>query len=296
MNRVDKRRVRAAFSRSAGAYDAHAEVQVRVRERTLALMADVTPPSGRVLDVGAGTGALLGRLASERPSLRAAAVDLAPGMCARARVAAPGAALAAADAEALPFGAGLFDVVVSTSTLQWLPRLAPALAEMRRVLAPGGAVCVALFGERTLHELRDAWRAAAAPRGQEQDAPAARTHRFASRAALEGALAEAGLEPGAVIEEELVEWHTDARAVLRALKALGASSAVPGRSGLGGRRVTLELLRRYDEAHAGPSGVPATYHVLYALARAAVTVPRRPPSPRAPSAAPASPSRARTGS
>jgi hypothetical protein len=28
----------------------------------------------------------------------------------------------------------------------------------------------------------------------------------------------------------------------------------------------MEMLRRYDEAHAGPSGVPATYHVVYALA------------------------------
>jgi hypothetical protein len=26
------------------------------------------------------------------------------------------------------------------------------------------------------------------------------------------------------------------------------------------------MLRRYDEAHAGPAGVPATYHVVYAVA------------------------------
>jgi len=295
VNPVDKRRVGAAFSRSADAYDAHAEVQVRVRERALGLAAAVAPAAGRVLDVGAGTGALLARLAAERPALLAAAVDLAPGMCARARVAAPRAALAAADAEALPFRAGVFDLVVSTSTLQWLPRLEPSLAEMRRVLAPGGAVCVALFGERTLHELRRAWRSAANA-ARASDGRAAGTHRFASHAALESALAAAGLQPAAVHEEELVEWHADARAVLRALKALGASSAVPGRAGLGGRRVTLEMLRRYEEAHAGPAGVPATYHVLYAVARAAVTARRSPPSPRAPSSGPAAPSRAGTGS
>jgi malonyl-CoA O-methyltransferase len=290
VNPVDKRRVRAAFSRAAGRYDAHAAVQARVRERALALAAAAAPGARRVLDVGSGTGALLAALAAARPGLRAAAVDLAPGMCAATRAAAPGVAVAAADAEALPFAAGSFDLVVSTSTLQWVPRLGPALAEVRRVLAPGGVACLALFGERTLHELRAAWRAAAGPGAPD------RTHRFSSRDALDRALAGAGLAAD-VEEEELVERHADARAVLRALKALGASSAVPapgGARGLGGRAETLELLRRYDAAHGGPAGVPATYHALYAVARPAARA-FRSPSPRAPSAGPAAPSRAGSG-
>jgi malonyl-CoA O-methyltransferase len=69
-----------------------------------------------------------------------------------------------------------------------------------------------------------------------------------------------------VVEERLVEWHPDARAVLRALKEIGASSAVPGRSGLGGRTATVEMLARYDATHRAARGVPATYHVLVALA------------------------------
>lgn len=260
-NRVDKRRVRAAFSRSAGAYEGRATVQRRVRERVLSLVDEAAPRARRALDVGAGTGALLARLAADRPGLRAAAVDLAPGMCAAVRAAAPGALVTAADAEALPFRAGAFDLFVSTSTFQWLPRLEPAFAEARRVLAPGGALVVALFGERTLVELREAW-CAAAPAGAPD-----RTHAFATAAEVTAALDEAGLAGATVFEEELVEWHEDARAVLRALKAVGASSAVPERAGLGGRARTLEMLRRYDEAHAGPEGVPATYQVVYAVAR-----------------------------
>jgi malonyl-CoA O-methyltransferase len=210
-------------------------------------------------------------------------------MCAATRAAVPSARVAAGDAEALPFADASFDLVVSTSTLQWLPRLGPALAEVRRVLAPGGVACLALFGERTLHELRAAWRAAAGPRAPD------RTHRFATRGTLAGALAEAGLAADALEEDELVERHPDARAVLRALKALGASSAVPGGRGLGGRAETLELLRRYDAAHGGPAGLPATYHVLYAIARAAPGITARAPSPRALAAAPGAPSRAGSG-
>jgi malonyl-CoA O-methyltransferase len=254
--------VRAAFSRSAGAYDARAAVQREVQERVLALLREVAPGARRLLDVGSGTGALLARLCAERPGLAAAAVDLAPGMCAATRRAAPRTAVAAADAEALPFRAASFELVVSTSTLQWLPRLDTALAEMHRVLAPGGALALALFGARTLHELRTSWRDA------RPATDLARTHRFHTRAELEAALREAGFELAGVEEEELVERHPDARAVLRALKDVGASVAVPERGrGLGGRAATLEMLRSYDARHRGPDGVPATYHVLTAVAR-----------------------------
>lgn len=260
MNRVDKQRVRASFSRSAAAYDARATVQRRVRERVLGLLAAAAPHARRAIDVGAGTGALLARLAEARPGLAAAAVDLAPGMCAAARAAAPRALVAAADAEALPFRSGAFDLFVSTSAFQWLPRLGPAVAEAHRVLAPGGVLCLALFGARTLAELRGAWRAASGEEAVE------RTHAFFGKGDVERAVAGAGFRSPSVFEEDVVEWHDDARAVLRALKEVGAASAVPGRAGLGGRARTLEMLRRYDEAHAGAPGVPATYHVVYALA------------------------------
>lgn len=259
MNPVDKRRVRASFSRSAARYDDRASVQRHVRDRVLSLALAAAPRARRALDVGAGTGALLAALARERPGLATAAIDLAPGMCAVARGAAPRAAIAAADAEALPFRPASFDLVLSTSTFQWLSRLEPAMAEVRRVLAPGGAFCLALFGAQTLVELREAWGAAAGD--------ARRTHRFFTRDEVAAALAATGLE-GARLEEELVvERHADARAVLRALREVGAGSAVPGRAGLGGRTATLEAVRRYDLAHGGADGVPATYHVVYAVAR-----------------------------
>jgi malonyl-CoA O-methyltransferase len=68
------------------------------------------------------------------------------------------------------------------------------------------------------------------------------------------------------VEEDLVERHDDARAVLRSLKAIGATNAVPGARGLGGRRETLEMLRRYEARHAGRAGIPCTWHVVYLVA------------------------------
>jgi malonyl-CoA O-methyltransferase len=168
--------------------------------------------------------------------------------------------VAAGDAEALPFRDGAFDLLASTSTFQWLEALEPALAECARVLAPGGRLVLALFAERTLHELKGAWRAAAG------DGAPDRTHRFFTKGDVARALAAAGLDPLRLDEEELVEHHPDARAVLRELKAIGAQNATPGGAGLAGRRTTLEMLRRYDALHGRSQGVPATWHMVYAVA------------------------------
>jgi SAM-dependent methyltransferase len=74
---------------------------------------------------------------------------------ARARLG-PRALLAEADAVALPFRAGAFDLVVSASALHHWPDLAAALSEMRRVLAPGGRVAITDWcADRWLDRIRD---------------------------------------------------------------------------------------------------------------------------------------------
>jgi malonyl-CoA O-methyltransferase len=269
VNAVDKARMRRAFSRGAAEYDAHAVVQRRAVDRLLELAASHSRAPGRVLDVGCGTGALLARLAVAYPSAALAGIDLAPGMAQAASRRVGGARLAVADAEALPFPSAAFDLVLSTSTFQWLSRLEPAVSEARRVLARGGVVALALFGGETLHELRGAWREAL-PAGEPE-----RTHGFHDRRALEAALAHAGLRADVLESETVVERHADALALLRALKRIGAGNATPGAAGCApggcglGARATLDrMARAYEARHGGPAGVPATWEIVYAVARA----------------------------
>jgi SAM-dependent methyltransferase len=106
---------------------------------------------GRVLEVGAGTGFLLLNLWSAGFIEEAHATDLSPGMlgvCA-ANAARLGCAVrtAAGDAECLPYADGTFDLVVGHAFLHHLPDYAGAIAEMARVLRPGGALLIA--GEPT---------------------------------------------------------------------------------------------------------------------------------------------------
>ena len=93
----------------------------------------------RVLDAGCGTGYLAAGLRRARPDVLVVGSDLSAGMLGNARAA--GAwPLVQGDAGRLPFGDGSFDVVVARGVLHHLPDVAGALAEWRRVLAPGGAV------------------------------------------------------------------------------------------------------------------------------------------------------------
>jgi SAM-dependent methyltransferase len=104
------------------------------------------PPreGARVLDVGCGTGEITARLLERFPGASAVGVDLEEPHLdrARARCAAFGerARFQRDDALALSFGDAQFDLVVCRHVLQALPDAPRAVAEMRRVLRPGGRV------------------------------------------------------------------------------------------------------------------------------------------------------------
>lgn len=100
---------------------------------------------GRVLDVGCGTGNLLGLLAKSGARVDAyAGIDPAPAMLrvAAGKLRASGirGALAAAPAEALPFADAAFDTAVCASNLHDWADPGAGMAEIRRVLRPGGTL------------------------------------------------------------------------------------------------------------------------------------------------------------
>lgn len=105
-------------------------------------------PGERVLDVGTGTGVVA--LAAAHRGARVDAVDLTPALLTVAR---DNAKLAGredivwteGDAEALPYPDASFDVVVSQFGHMFAPRPDVAIAEMRRVLRPGGRVAFATW-------------------------------------------------------------------------------------------------------------------------------------------------------
>lgn len=105
----------------------------------------------RVLDVGCGAGVDLARFAAA--GARATGVDLSPKAIALARQnlrhRAIGAALAVADGEALPFREGAFEYVFAHGVVQYTADPRQLVAEVRRVLAPGGTAFFQVYNRRS---------------------------------------------------------------------------------------------------------------------------------------------------
>ena len=120
------------------------------------------PARGDVLELGCGPGWFW---AAARPfvssGVRLTLTDLSAGMVAEAaaRVAGlghwRGVHGQVADAAALPFAAASFDAVMASHMLYHLPAPAAGVAEIARVLRPGGLAVVATNGAANLRELFD---------------------------------------------------------------------------------------------------------------------------------------------
>jgi SAM-dependent methyltransferase len=114
----------------------------RVQARVVEAARESAPEARSVLDVGCGTGRLLLRLGEVYPAARLTGVDPAPGM---ARIAGQRHRIMAmvGSAERLPLQAGSFDLVVTTMSFHHWVDQRLGLAEVRRVLVPGGHLLLA---------------------------------------------------------------------------------------------------------------------------------------------------------
>jgi SAM-dependent methyltransferase len=120
--------------------------------RELAFEAIAAARPRRALDVGCGRGELAERIRDELGA-EVRAVDQSERMVDLTRARGVDAILG--DVQALPFGDGEFDVVVANWMLYHVPDLDRGLAELARVLRPGGRLVAATNGIRHLGELWD---------------------------------------------------------------------------------------------------------------------------------------------
>jgi malonyl-CoA O-methyltransferase len=264
MAEIERELVKKAFGRHAGQYDSLAKVQKKVTDRVAEMLTSCISPPATLLDIGAGTGRLLEKVSRIFPETDLVGVDLAFGMAQIARNRLEHinrASLVCSDAENLPFQENSFDIVVSTSTYQWISPLEKAFEEAHRVLKPSGRFMFALFGEKTLFELKESYRNAAI----HADRPLAdRMHRFATDAEVLAVMRCAGFSGCSVHNEIEIEVHTDVAALLRSIKGIGAGNAIrTSDRGLSGRSTMLRMMEMYRDKYAANGGVKASYHVLY---------------------------------
>lgn len=255
---LDGHAVRAHFERAADSYDSAAALQAEVARRLVERLEMVKLQPVRILDLGAGTGLAAAGLLERYSRARVIASDLALGMLRHASRRGrwrhrPFAV--AADAAALPFCDGAFDLVCSSLMLQWCHPPGRVFDEVRRMLAPGGLFMFATLGPDTLRELRASWAEVDGGR---------HVGLFMDMHDLGDAMLRAGFLDPVVDVERITLTYNEVTGLLRDLKALGATNASAGRGkGLGGRTVLTDMCRAYETYRRDDGLLPATYEVVY---------------------------------
>lgn len=264
LNGLDRRQIRRAFERAAGSYDEAAVVQRQMVDELMERLALIKVQPDRILDVGCGTGYARPHLKKRFPGAQYIGADIAEGMLQRARPRSPlgardwrlrrNAHWACADVERLPLADRSVDLVFCCAVLQWCDP-EKAIAEMHRVLEPGGVLMFATFGPDTLGELREVWA--------EVDT-GVHVHEFIDMHILGDILVDAGLELPVVDVNYLTVTHATVMSCLKDLKAIGANNAAGARArGL----MPRGRLRALEEAYAPRRNrdglIETTYEIVY---------------------------------
>ena len=133
------------FDTAADHYDRTRAISDEAMERTISLLASELRDRGRVLEVGVGTGLLALRL--HEAGIPVFGLDLSAPMLAKLVEKAGGVPplpLVMGDATAMPFADGAFGAAYLRWVLHLIPDWRVALAEMARVVRPGGVLLVSL--------------------------------------------------------------------------------------------------------------------------------------------------------
>lgn len=272
MNSVfDPRQVRRAFSRASQGYAAAAALQREVEARLLESLDYLTLRQGDedrtpdvVLDLGCGPAHAATAMRKRWPRARVVAVDLALPMLQQAKPRSGWNPLQKpverinADARALPLADHCVDVLFCNLCLQWVDDLSAVFAGFRRVLKPEGLLLCSTFGPDTLHELRTAF-------AQADDTP--HVSPFASIARFGDALMHAGFRDPVLDRDLFVHGHDDLPALMRELRALGATNALATRRHtLTGKARFAKAAEAYANERRDDGRLPVTWEVIYAQA------------------------------
>lgn len=260
---VDKPRVRRAFDRAAATYDQYARLQAMVREDMLERLSGIRIEPRAVLDLGCGTGAAMRHLRQLYPRAQILGLDFSQGMLGEARRWRPWMRKplwVCGDMERLPLKSASMDLVFSSLSVQWGNDLAATLAEVRRVLKPGGVLMFSSLGPDTLKELRSAWQSA-------DENQYAHVNMFLDMHDVGDALLRVGLRDPVMDVERMTLKYADVESIMRSLKGIGAQNNMQGRArGLTAKTRLQRLCAGYETRRGEDGLLPVTYEVVHGLA------------------------------
>lgn len=254
---LDRQQARRAFEKAADGYDEAAVLQQEIGRRLLERLDVIHCDPGRILDLGAGTGACARSLMQRYPLADIIALDIAHAMLRKTQARIGDTrylTCVCADGERLPFADNSFDFIFSNLMLQWCTELIPVFTELRRVLRPGGLLLFTSFGPDTLMELRASW--------SDVD-DYTHVNSFIDMHNVGDALVTTRWAEPVIDAERITVTYREVGTLMQDLKHIGAHNVTRQRPrGLTGRQRMNKMIAAYEQFRE--DGVlPASYEVVY---------------------------------
>lgn len=245
--------IRNSFGRAAWSYYDSAEVQKEV-----AGICASNCPDGHyenVLDIGSGVGFLAGNFTKRISCSNYFSLDMTLPMLLEQRVHFHNPMLLAADGEALPFRQNCFDLVISSSAMQWYMAPERSIFETFECLKPGGIFSFSIFVEGTLKELADVSLKTGFGRMYDLKSEKSYLDIFKNVGGIEFAFDL----------RDFVSLHSSVREFLKKHKMTGAGAS--GKKMNVSKRHYQEFVREYERLYSLDGKVKSTFRSLFVYGR-----------------------------
>ena len=261
---IDKNIKRKAFNRAAKTYDQYCVLQDRISQELFDRLALIKIEPKNILDLGAGTGANGLSLKKIYKHAQIINYDFAKNMLFKAKFKQTSVldrlinnkifSYVCGDLEAIPFRPNTFDLIWSSSTLQWCNNLPETLGMIRSILKPGGLFIFSSFGPGTLIELKNITM---------DVANVNRTNEFVDIHDFGDMLLSSGLSDPVLDMDNFVLTYSVVDKLFNDIKNIGATSGFRLSSvGLGGKTYLKKIKQAYEQFRENEV-LPATYEVIY---------------------------------
>jgi malonyl-CoA O-methyltransferase len=259
---IDKDYKRKVFDRHATTYDQYSSLQNKISDNLFKKLDLIEITPNLILDLGCGTGRNGGILKEKYQNIRLINYDFSINMLQEAKknqhkVLGAKSEFICGDIEKLSFSENTFDVIWSTSSLQWCNNLSDIFKRAKLILKPGGLFIFSTFGPNTLFELKNVTK---------RISNYQKTNNFLDVLSIKDKLVKEGFSNPVIDSEEFCLTYQNINKLFLDLRKIGATSGFKSKKiGLSGKSFLKLISDGYKEySHDGI--YPATYEAVYGYA------------------------------